>query len=137
MGLNPKCLPDKLLRLMPRESRAPLGKAGMTNAEAQAKADTRAERELQTDMVNLLNQRNLFFDTLRMDKRTRSRPGRPDFYIFLPTGKALLVEAKVQGGELTEDQKRVFTEYWDKTGQVVHIILNLDQFKTLLDTNNV
>lgn len=137
MGLNPKCLPDKLLRLMPREARAPLGKAGVTNAEAQAKADTRAERDLQKDMVNLLNQRELFHDRLRMDKPTRSRPGRPDFFIFLPTGKALLVEAKVAGGELSENQKIYFTEYWNKTGQVVHIVLNLDQFKALLDAQNL
>jgi len=137
MGLNPKCLPENLLRLMPKEARAPLGKAGMTNAEAEAKAATCAERELQKHMINLLNQRNLFYDQLRMDKPTRSRPGRPDFFIFLPTGKALLVEAKVEGGELSQKQKDYFTDFWNKTGQVVHIVLNLDQFKNLLDAYNV
>lgn len=133
MGLDPHALPENILRRMPKSDRAPLGKAGRTSAEANAVADKRAERQLQKDIANLLNQRNLFFDCLRMDKRTRSATGRPDFYIFLPGGKYLAVEVKVHGGKLTTEQYDFIQLFWDKTQQVVHIIFNLQQFRELLD----
>lgn len=136
MGWNPKVLPENILRRIPREQRAPLGKAGVTNAEANAKYDAKHERELQNDMVNLLSQRNICFDSLRMDKRTRSKNGRPDFYIFLATGKYLCVEAKMPTGSLSDDQKKWIDNFWHQTGQVVHIVKSLMEFRDLLDLHH-
>lgn len=135
MGWKPEILPNNVLRLLSAEDRKPMGKAGITTEEAQAKADTRREKELQKDMENLLRQRNIFFVRSRMDKRTSTRKGIPDFIIILPRGRALMVEAKVEGGELSQDQRDVFTDYWTQTGQVVHIVFNLDTFRTILDSH--
>ncbi len=133
MGLDPKHIPQNILRLMPKAHRAPLGKAGVTTAEATAQHAAREEKTLQDQMAALLRQRNLFFDWSRMDRKTTNRKGMPDFRIVLRGGKALMVEAKVPGGELSDAQREVFTEYWDKTGDVVHIVLRLEEFRELLD----
>lgn len=135
MGFDAKLLPDDFLRKLPLAERKRLGKAGLTQEEIKVKADTRAERDLQNDMDGILRQRNLFFVRSRMDRKTTTRKGVPDYMIVLPGGRALLVEAKVEGGELSEDQKIVFTQYWKQTGQVVHIVLNLALFCELLDRN--
>lgn len=135
MGWKKEILPNNVLRRMSTEDRKPMGKSGITIQEAQAKGDLRREKDLQRNMENLLRQRNLFFVRSRMDRRTTTRKGTPDFIIILPRGRALMVEAKVEGGELSQDQKDVFTDYWNQTGNVVHIVLNLETFKQLLDMN--
>lgn len=134
MGFDTKILPDKFLRKLPPAERKKLGKAGLTMEEVQVKADTRAEKVLQNEMEGILRQRNLFFSRSRMDRATTLRKGMPDFFIVLPGGRALLVEAKVEGGNLREDQQKVFSEFWKQTGDVVHIVLNLPSFCELLDT---
>lgn len=131
MGL--KVLPEHILKRMNPADRAPLGKAGVTCAEANAKHDQRRETLLQKDMANLLAQRELFHLRSRMDKRTTLPKGMPDFFIVLPGGRILAVEAKVEGGDLSDDQRRVFGQYWSQTKNVVHIVWNLEQFRELLD----
>jgi hypothetical protein len=134
MGWKTNILPDHVLKRIPPAERKPLGKAGMTSAEGNLAAERRAERELQKDMENTLRQRNLFFVRSRMDKRTRTRRGLPDFIIVLHGERALLVEAKVHGGQVSEDQAKVFADYWNQTGGIVHLILNLPAFIDLLDS---
>lgn len=118
---------------MSAADRKALGHAGLTPSEAGQVADSRAEKELQTDCVKLLDQRGIFFTRARMDKRTSVRVGMFDFTIYLPNGKYLAVEVKVADGRLSIFQRKLFQEFWDKTGQVVHIVLNLEQFRQLLD----
>lgn len=136
MGIPTSAIPEKMRRCMSRADRRPLGRAGLTTAEAAAKQMRCAERQLQDDMANLLRQRNLFFDSSRMDRATTNRKGMPDFRIVLPGGRALMVEAKVPGGELEHEQQMVFEQYWKQTGQVVYIVWNLQDFKTLLDEHH-
>lgn len=126
-------LPEKILRAMDPADRKAMGRAGLTRAECQAVADRRAETALQKDMRNELAQRNLFFVSSRMDKRTTLPKGMPDFFIFPPGGRSLAVEAKVHGGDLSPEQRDVFTRYWQLTGQVVHIVWNFHQFCELLE----
>lgn len=133
MGFDTKLLPTSFLRKLPPAERKRLGKAGLTPEDVAVVVETRAERELQNDMANMLRQRNLFFSRSRMDRKTTQRKGMPDFFIVLPGGRALMVEAKVEGGELREDQKTVFTEFWNMTGDVVHIVMSLPAFVALLD----
>lgn len=128
-----RALPEHILRCMNPIDRKSLGRGGMTRAECQALADRRAETELQKDMRNELNLRNLFFVSSRMDKKTSLPKGMPDFFITLPGGRGLAVEAKVAGGELSEDQRKVFSRYWEQTKQVVHIVWNFGQFVELLN----
>jgi hypothetical protein len=124
---------DAMLRRMSPADRAWLGKAGVTAAEAQVSYDERSEKDLQKNMENYLRQRNLFFIRSRMDKRPTIRKGLPDFTIILPGGMSLLVEAKVEGGVVSADQKKCFDDFWTQTGRVVHIVFNFDQFRRLID----
>jgi len=105
--------------------------------EIKAVADTSAETALQKNMVQLLDQRGIFFSRARMDKKTSVRVGMFDFTIYLPNGKYLAVEAKVSGGRLSYFQRKLFTEFWEKTGHVVHIIINLETFRQLLDEHTL
>jgi hypothetical protein len=134
MGWKTNILPDHVLRRLPPAERKPLGKAGLTTAEAGAIADRRAERVLQNEMEGILRQRNLFFVRSRMDKRTSTRRGLPDFIIILHGERALLVEAKVHRGQVSADQAKVFADYRLQTGGVVHLILNLPAFIDLLNS---
>lgn len=124
---------EAMLRRMDPEDRKSLGSAGVTFAEAQAKASERDERAVQKLIAQDLNRRDLFFWQSRMDKATRTRKGMPDFMIVLPGGRALAMEVKMPGGLISDDQQKVFTEYWDKTGEVVHIVLSFADYHALLN----
>lgn len=128
-----KVVPENILRRMDPADRAPMGKAGRTAQEAAAKCEQRSERKLQQEMEWLLNLREIYYQRSRMDKKTTVRKGTPDFLIILPGGRAVAVEAKTCTGTLTDDQYRVFQKYEDQTGQRVHIVRSLEQFRTLLD----
>ncbi|HEX4646323.1 MAG TPA: VRR-NUC domain-containing protein [Verrucomicrobiae bacterium] len=132
MGL-PKTLPENILRRLDPQARRALGRAGRTSAESLAWADARAERELQHDMENIMRQRNIWFTRSRMDKKTRARVGTPDFIIVLRGGRALAVEAKVEGGKVSADQEREFHQYFCQTDCQVKVVWNLAQFIALLD----
>lgn len=136
MGLDPKSLPDALLRKIPKADRVAMGKAGRTFEEALASQLVKSEKELQLRCVQLCDQRNLFYIRARMDKKTTTRKGLFDMTVFLPSGKYLAVEFKIADGELREEQKECITEFWNKTGKVVHIIMSVAQFRELLDLHH-
>lgn len=131
--MKAEILPNNVLKLMSPADRRLLGRAGLTTAEVEHIVLERTEKQLQEDMIKLLDQRGIFFNRSRMDKRTTCRVGMFDFTIFLPNEKYLAVEAKVAGGALSLFQRKVFTEFWEKTGRVVHIVMDLDSFRKLLD----
>lgn len=94
-------LPDTFLRRMSPADR-PAGKAGMTNEQAQAKYAKGQEKKLQTDCANLLRQRNIWFQQMPYGRKT-PWPGWPDFIVFY-NGKTMMIECKVAGGKVSEDQ---------------------------------
>jgi hypothetical protein len=124
-------IPPNFARLMSPTDRKAVGI--LSTEEVRQHADARHEDELQRDIVRLLDQRGLFFSRARMDKKTTVRVGMFDFTIYLPTGKFLAVEVKVKDGKLSMFQQKLFTEFWEKTGQVVHIIMSLEQMRILLN----
>lgn len=132
MGFPINTLPDSFLRRIPKGQRAPMGKAGVTNAEANAAHARREEKKLQNLMVQELNRRNIFFLRSRMDKPTTLRKGMPDFVIILPGPRPLLVEAKDPHGVISDEQKKLFDQYFDQTRDVVHIVFSFEQFRALL-----
>jgi len=131
MGMT--ILPENILKRMSPRDRSPLGKAGRTRAEANAACDRLRERELQDQIAQFLNLRDVHFSRSRMDRKTTVAKGYYDFSIVLPGGRHLAVEVKVPGGVISEDQKRLFDRYWDQTHHVVHIVFSLEQFVRLLD----
>jgi len=101
-------LPEHILRLMGQEDRQALGKGAITAAEATERAIGRREREEQKIFNTWLNvklaERKLYPINPRSDKASTIRRGHPDYTIFLPNARVLLLEMKVQDGILSADQ---------------------------------
>jgi hypothetical protein len=118
---------------MAPEERKPLGKAGAIPEEVDAKAAKIAEKKLQEQCESWLRRNGLFYLRMPMHKPTSIRVGWPDFTIILPGGRALLVEIKVDGGVLSEDQRMLHVEYSRLTGQCVELVVNYDQFVAVVN----
>lgn len=133
MGTPRAILPESFLKCMSKEDRAPMGKAGVTNAEADAKLEAKSETQLQNHIAGLLNQRDLFFIRNRMDKRPTVRVGMPDFIVIFPGGNALAMEVKHGNGQCSEEQVDLAFEYFHKTKTHVEVVRSLAEAKTVLD----
>lgn len=88
---------------MSPEDRQPLGKAAMTNEDAQASLAARKEKQLQENIAALLRLRNIWFMRQRMDRRTTGTLGAPDF-LFSVNGEACAFEVKLPSAHLTDEQ---------------------------------
>lgn len=131
MGL--RVLPSNILRRMAPEVRKPLGNAGILPEEVDAQAAKYAERKLQEQCENYLRLRDIFYLRMPMHRSTRIRCGWPDFEVHLRTA-TLLIEVKVDGGRLSEDQIKLHAEYHRQTGRYVLLVVNYDQFVKLVDS---
>lgn len=107
MRYNSKTLPERVRRLMPKETRKELN--APTNSEIAAKQNTRREKELQENIAALLRQRGIWFERKRMDRRSTGVVGCPDF-LFAAYGRAIALECKMPGFEPSEDQQRCMTQ---------------------------
>ena len=103
MRYSSQSLPPNVLRCMPEGDRHRLGKSGMLPEEALAKADVKAERDLQRHIGNLLRLRGIPFNQSRMDRRTSCAVGWPDF-TFAVGGVPFAWEVKTAKGQLTGEQ---------------------------------
>lgn len=142
MGYKSSTLPDSVLRCMPKDARVPMGKAGVTSAEAQVKHDAVAEREVHKHISNWLRQHDIWFCHSRMDRKTTNQNGTPDF-LFVATMPAwegaqslvkdrpIAIEVKVNGNELSEDQIRVRTQMVTN-GWYYHVVSSLEELRTLV-----
>jgi hypothetical protein len=128
-----KILPENVLKCMSPEARRPLGKAGVTSAEAVAKHEYGKERKLHQQICQLLNIRNYVYIHSRTDKRATNGAGVPDFIIFRRDQPELCVEVKYGMGSLSEDQMKWAIKYAASTDRLVEIVRSLDEVKTLLD----
>ena len=63
-----------------------------------------AEKQEHVVLENWLNQRELFYDHQRMDRRTSNRKGIPDFIIGV-CGLMICIEFKLHGRKLTPEQE--------------------------------
>jgi len=122
-----------MLRRMSAADRASLGRVGLTALDAAHRFNARHEKELHQLAMQELNRRDLFYVRSRMDKRATIAKGMPDFFIVVPGGRVLAVEFKLPGEEVSDDQQRVFTKFWDQTGCIVHIALSFEQFLAILN----
>lgn len=105
-----------------------MGKAGILPEETDFRMAKMAEKKLQEQCEAWLRLHNLFYLRMPMHKPTSIRIGWPDFAVFFPGNHALLIEIKVEGGRLSEDQQILHGEYATKTGDTVHLVVCLDQF---------
>lgn len=123
---------------MDPKDRKSLGKAGVTSEEAERKRLARSERELQDQIANYLHYKGIFFVRSRMDKKTTTRKGTPDFIfaarqhvgssdsfvIAFPTA----IEVKVGNNTLTREQEEVRHQML-RNGWRYHVVTTFDEFR--------
>jgi hypothetical protein len=132
MGWDSKLLPDKILRLLSSADRRSLGKAGLTAEEAFDAARVKSERDLQNLIESYLNLRGIVAIRSRMDKKTTTPAGTPDFLLAL-AGRAVALEAKLPGELLTKDQQAMKDKMsLPPNGWRWITVYSLDDVKTLL-----
>jgi len=124
-------LPENYLKCMTPQQRRQFGKGGMTAAEATAKAEARSERELQRQISQYLDMRDIPYSNSRMDKRTTTPVGNPDYWICFK-GRCIAVECKMPGRKLTPEQQCFKARFYEHGG--IHLTCyNLGMLKAVLD----
>lgn len=115
-------IPNHILKLMPPEDRASLGKAGKTAEEISVEQTAKSERQLQDNISRLLRIRGIAFFWQRMDRKTTGTVGWADF-TFAVNGRACAFEVKLPGQKLTAGQSAMHTAM-RSNGWTVWIIYN-------------
>lgn len=123
-------LTDKMLGMMSAEQRAPLGKAGVTYAEANAKAEVRSEKQLQTLCENYARQHGIPFFRQRMDRKSNMKIGTPDAFMCV-RGQFVAIEFKVGKNQLTQEQADCLRDIVKNGGDAV-IVRTFQEFVELL-----
>ncbi len=118
---------ERIARLMTPEDRKREGI--VTTAEAVAKADDKAERELQSDIANYLALHDIAFIRPPMNRRSALPPGWPDFS-FAYKGVPIGLEAKTATGKLSSDQVLMHMQL-SKNGWRVLTVRSLADVQTL------
>ncbi len=97
-------LPENILRLIDPKDRKPMGKAGLTASESQAKGEAVAERLIAKEYTSWLNLHGIKFIRASMNRRVHDlNPGWPDVTCFYG-GKVLFVELKTMTGKERPEQ---------------------------------
>jgi hypothetical protein len=120
-------IPDRVLRLMPKEERKPMGKAGVTSAEAQEKQDDRSERELQNQMENWFRLNGIPAFRQRMDKKSNMPKGTPDFLCCVD-GWFVAFEVKIGSNTTTLEQMNCLASINHAKG-CARVVFSLDGVK--------
>ena len=88
-----------------------MGKAGMTAEEAFSKFTAKNERQLQSQIVNLLRLKGIEVCWHRTDKKSAATIGWPDLTFSIDLGKYCPVpcawEIKLPEGKLSEEQEKM------------------------------
>jgi len=99
MSIGP-VIPEHIRRLMSPQDRAILDAKA---AKAIAKREREEQKIFNTWLNNRLTEHKLYAINPRSDKASTIRRGHPDYTIWLPN-RMLLLEMKVDGGTLSQDQ---------------------------------
>jgi len=129
-----KIIPESWLKLMRPEDRKAMGKAGLTADEAYAKFADRSEKDLHKLIWAELTRRGIVVIHSRMDRRSTTAKGIPDFCFALPGtayGIPIAVEVKTATGQLTREQK-ITMELMEKNGWETHVVRSFDEFLKIL-----
>lgn len=96
---------QNLARLMSQEDQAYYRELGLIPDPAKVSRKIQLnELHEQRVFSRLMNQRRIQFINPRSDQKSTIYPGHPDFTIFLPKAKTLMIEMKVPGGRLSPEQ---------------------------------
>jgi hypothetical protein len=106
--VNPKLLPASFVRLIAKSDRTALGLK--TQDELAAAAEIKSERQLQSQIANLLSLRDIVYCWHRTDRKSHATIGWPDFCFAVRTGGALVAvgwECKLSGRSLDPEQEKM------------------------------
>lgn len=119
MKINSNCIPNHILKLMPKEDR-PKGVEGFTKEECSEIACKKLEKDHHNVFSQWLNLNNIPFVHSRTDRKTTNEPGVPDYIVILK-GKAICIEFKVNGNKLSEGQEK-FIAKLKENGTETHVV---------------
>jgi hypothetical protein len=119
MGIDLAGTPDHFKRCLPQQERKVLGKHAMTKEEAIESYEHQTEKALQ-DAVEawIESQPDCYCRRQRMDKKTTTRRGTPDFWCSI-VGQALEIECKRPGGKTSDAQDREIAHIRARKGRVI------------------
>lgn len=96
-------LPSHFLEKIDPADRMAMGKAGLTPADVQSKADRKAERELRAQCLGFCSRHEILVGTADDSRKSTYTKGWSDFTIILP-GRTLFIELKTATGKLSAEQ---------------------------------
>jgi VRR-NUC domain len=127
MGIKPYQLSDQVIKLMAKADRKEVGVK--SREELILEVTYRDERAIQTGICQLLGMHEIPYCRSRMDKRTRTHKGTPDFLFCVgrdEKGQGVAWEVKTPQGRLTADQVKMLEQYM-RSGWRVAIIRSVEQ----------
>lgn len=130
-----KPIPNNILRAIDPAERRRMGKGARTWDEVETAREAKSEKELQSQIANLLNQRDIWFSRSRMDRRATVTKGQPDFLFALITRWGLPIpmafEVKIGKAEPTAEQIECHA-HMRRNGWRVYVVRSLEQARELL-----
>ena len=127
MGIDLKYQPDSFKSKLSTSERKKLGKHGMTATEARESYRSGQEKILQEDIAYWLALEGIWYTRSRMDKRSTTRRGVPDF-ICCVRGSFLAIEAKCADGRLSQCQRDEIERIQRSSGEIFAMVAyNLKQ----------
>jgi hypothetical protein len=137
MSYSMNNLPDSFKRCMERGQKKALGKSGLTMQEIDAKNEAQSEKELQKQIVGMLQLRGYVVNYSRMDKRKTDKVGWPDI-TFCCQGHMVCFEVKTASGKVSKEQEMVKERLLaDPNKASVHIVRSLDDAKNTVTAHEL
>ena len=68
----------------------------------------------------------------RTDQKSTVAVGAPDFVLFLPGGRTVLIECKAKGGKFSNEQL-AWAKELSVLGHGVHVVFSLEEFKRVVE----
>lgn len=126
---SPASIPENVLRLMKPADRQRLGV--MTSEEAMAAFVAKSERDIHKQIIDLLNLRGIAFARNRMDVKSTTTAGWPDFTLAV-NGIATALEVKFEKRDLDPEQVECIAKM-RANGWKVFVVRTLDEARAAIE----
>jgi len=123
-------LPERIKLLLPKDDPIRKTKAGRTLDEVIEDNQVKSERNLHDQISAYLRIKDIWFCHSRMDKRTTTAVGTPD-YLMSVRSVPIALEAKVGYNKLSDEQIAV-QKAMEKDGWRYFVVRNLEAVKIVL-----
>ena len=117
-------IPPHIARLMAKEDRQDIG--ALTTEEIQQHHEERSEKKMHMLFSDWLRLHEIPALHCRMDRKSTIQNGWPDFTILIGGGRCVCIEMKVNGNQLSEDQKTVIAML-EKNGTPVSVCRSVEE----------